>query len=153
MDEILELVRNTDSFKKYAELVEKHKSNFSKNSYLISKSYSKEDPTFAIMENAKIEQTEEGININIWNTIGEHKVSSNPVELFGEATYDATISKENEDLILNGSIDAKYTLLDNTMYYMNEEGGIKKEVNETILNEKFENKFEEKAYLYPSKTR
>ena len=144
MEEILELIKNTDEFGKYVSIVESYKSTVTTNAYILSKN---DDVATAMLENAEIEKSEDGISINLRNIIND---LSHQGELTGSAKYNAVIKSVNNDLILNGNIDARFTNFDNSMFDVR---GASQAINEEILVQEFENKFIGKAELYPSKTK
>lgn len=145
MDNILELIKNTEEFKKYVAIVEKYSDLPTINRYKMSEAY-EIDPATAILNYAKIEEKEDEIAIKVSNLIGKMGTA----EIIGDADYNANLSKMNDDIIMKGNISAKFSSYNNSMF---EENGISKKIDEPLLEEEFENKFKDMAYLYPSKTK
>lgn len=151
MEELLELVKNTEEFQKYVEILEKNHPTVTTNNYILTETY-KVDPAKAILDSAKIEVTDEGTTISLDMLIGgiEGSWMSGAAQLIGSAKYNAVIIPNDNDLILSGNIDARFTEFNNTMF---QEGGICEEIDNQILYQNFETKFENKADLYQSKTK
>lgn len=149
MEEIFDLIKDTEEFKKYVILVEKYNDIPTSNKYRDSNTYNRYDfssVASAMLENADIRKTPEQIEVIIENMIGE----LNGGEKLGYATYSANLTKENDDIVLSGNIVANFISCDNSAFI---EKGLYNEINELVMNDTFENKFENMGYLYPSRTR
>ena len=145
MEKLFTVIKNTEEFKKYVDIVQKYSETPLINRYKMIKT-SETDISLAILETSSVEINEDSVSISAINSIGK----LGGAEIVGDAIYSASIRKNDNDLILNGSINAKFTSYNDSMF---DDHGSYREIDELLLDEKFEKRFENMADLYPSKTK
>lgn len=142
MEEILEIIKSTKEFQQYAQIVEKYDDLPTINNYKLQERYAK-DPSGAMLESAKIEKREEQIHIELDNLIGK----LDKAEIIGNAIYSVDIEKQNNDLVLRGNIAAGFYSYNDSMF---NEIGTRKGIFKPLIDDNFENRFENMAHVYPT---
>lgn len=112
MEQILNLIKDNEQFKRYEELIRTYNDMPYDNMYKSLESY-RTDPILALLECLKVERNNDELVVFIDNGIGRIE---NYEEQLGHATYRAVFTKDGKDLKCKGTIDANFTSADDSMF-------------------------------------
>lgn len=148
MEKVLDLIKETKSFNDYYEVVSANQSNNGSSLHELARKLNVSVKE-ALLRGASIEEVDDNIYIYIHNFLGCEKFSGNYFlgEYTGSSTYEVYVSKNDNDILLHGSVYAVLNEFNDTM--VNERGQVSK-AEEELLNEHFDEKLVGKANAYPS---
>lgn len=146
MEQILNLIKDNEQFKKYVQLVRTYDELPYFNKYQNQESY-KTDPVLALLECLNFEQVDDELIVSIQNGIGRTAFGA---EQLGRATYQAVFTRDGDNLNYQGTIDAKFNSSDSSMFGGKTLSGGGSSTDIPLLYETQEYTYENMGYLMPT---
>lgn len=152
MESVLELIKSSESFKKYAKLVKE-------NDDLLGMRKVDEEMRLKFLEFedallglADIEQVDDGYKIHIDSRVGAASwvgaVTRNGTK-YGNATYDVLLKNVDDDVFINGNIVMVFNELDTAGFC--ESGSETYDINDVVVNETINEVLKNKGSILTSR--
>lgn len=152
MENVLELIKSSESFKKYSKLVKENDdlpTMRKVDEEMRLKFLEFED---ALLGLADIEQVDDGYKIYIDSRVGAASwvgaATCNGTK-YGNATYDALLKNVDDDVFINGNIVMVFKKLDTSGFC--ERGGGTTDINDVVVNETINEVLKNKGSILTSR--